>query len=60
MAFITHYMDIWRTTIFRYMVDWPIYKACRAGEQKRGSQPEQWWWEQKMCLDNKDADGANK
>jgi hypothetical protein len=39
MATIMHYIDIWRTTIFRYMVDRSIYEACRAGEQKRGSLP---------------------
>jgi hypothetical protein len=47
-------------TIFRYLVDWSIYDACRAGEWKRELPPQQWWWEQKMCLDDKDADGADK
>jgi hypothetical protein len=60
MNTILHYIDAWRTTIFRYVVDRPIYKACRAGERKRGSPPRQWWWEQKMCLDDKDADGTNE
>jgi hypothetical protein len=34
---ITHYIDVWRTTILRYVVNQPIYGACRASERKRGS-----------------------
>jgi hypothetical protein len=60
MATILHYIDIRRATIFRYIVDWPIYKACRAGERRRGSPPRQWWREQKMSQDNADTDRANK
>ncbi len=60
MATISHYINIRRATIFQYVVDRPIYKACREGERRRGLPPRQWWWEQKMSLDNKDADGANK
>ncbi len=60
MDTISHYIDIRRTTIFQYVVDWPIYKACRGGEWRRGSPPRQWWWEQKMSLDDADADRANK
>ncbi len=60
MAIISHYIDIRRARIFRYMVDWPIYKAYREGEWRRGLPPWQWWWEQKMSLDNEDADGANE
>ncbi len=60
MATILHYINVRRATIFQYMVDWSIYEACKGGERRRGSPPRQWWWEQKMSLDNKDADGANK
>ncbi len=60
MATILHYINVRRTTIFWYVVDRPIYEVCREGEQRRGSPPWQWWWEQKMSLDDKDADGANK
>jgi hypothetical protein len=60
MATILHYIEVRRATIFQYVVDRPIYKACKEGERRRGSPPRQWWWEQKMSLDNKDADGANK
>jgi hypothetical protein len=60
MATISHYIDIRRATIFRYVGDWPIYEACWEGERRRGSMPRQLWWEQMMSLDNKDADGAKK
>jgi hypothetical protein len=60
MNTIPHYIDIRRATIFRYVLDQPIYKACREGERKRGSPLQQWWWEQMLCLEDKDADGANE
>ncbi len=60
MATISHYINVRRATIFQYVVDRPIYKACKGGERRRGSPPRQWWWEQKMSLDNKDEDGANE
>jgi hypothetical protein len=60
MATILHYINVRRATIFQYVVDWPIYKACREGERRRGSPLRQWWCRQKMSLDNVDADRANK
>jgi hypothetical protein len=60
IATILHYIDIKRATIFQYVVDRPIYKACKGGERRGGLLPGQWWWEQKMSLDDKDADRANK
>jgi hypothetical protein len=33
---------------------------CTVGKRRRGSALWQWWWEQKMCLGNKDADGAGE
>ncbi len=57
---ILHRINIRRATIFRYVVDQPIYEACRGGEWRRGSPPRQWWWEQNLSLDNADVDGANK
>ncbi len=60
MATILHYINVRRAMIFRYVVDWLIYKACREGEWRRGLPPQQLWWEQKMSLDDKDADRANK
>jgi hypothetical protein len=41
MATILHYIDVRRATIFRYVVDWPIYEACRGGERRRGLPPRQ-------------------
>ncbi len=60
MDTILHYIDVRRATIFQYVVDWPIYVACGEGERRRGLLPQQWWWEQKMSLDDADADGTNK
>jgi hypothetical protein len=57
---ISHYIGIRRETIFRFVVDWPIHDLCMAGERRRGSVPRQWWWEQMMCLGDKDTDGAGK
>jgi hypothetical protein len=55
---IAHYIGVRRETIFRYVVNRPIYELCTAGEWIRGSVPRQWWWEQKMCLGDEGADGA--
>ncbi len=49
---ITHFIGIIRDAKFWDLVDCSIYKSCQAGEWKRGSVPWQWWWQQKMCLDN--------
>ncbi len=57
---ISHYINVRRVTIFQYIVDQPIYKACRGGERRKESPPRQWWWEQKKSLDDADANGANK
>ncbi len=60
MDTILHYINVRRAMIFWYMVDWPIYEACKGGELRRGLPPQQWWWEQKMSLDDVDADGAKE
>jgi L-rhamnose mutarotase len=60
MHTITHYISVRRETILQYVVDRPIHIACKVGERRRGSAPRQWWWEQKMCLDDKDADKAGE
>jgi hypothetical protein len=39
MATILHYIDVRRATIFQYVVDRPIYEACKGGERRRGSPP---------------------
>jgi hypothetical protein len=54
MGTILPFLDVRRSTIFQFMVDWLIYDACRAGEQKRGLPPQQWWWEKKMRLKQKE------
>jgi hypothetical protein len=58
MHTITHHISVRRKTILQYVVDRPIYEEYKVGERRRGSAPRQWWWEQKICLDDNDADGA--
>jgi hypothetical protein len=60
MISVAHYIGVRRETIFQYVVDRPIYASCTEGELRRGLAPRQWWWEQKMCLDDEDADGAGE
>ena len=55
MVTIAHYIGVLRNTILQYVVNHPIYKACRMGVQKRGLAPRKWWWEQPMNLNNDDA-----
>ncbi len=55
MGNIAHYIGVRRNTILEYVVNRPIYKACRAGVWRRGSAPQQWWWEQPMNLNNDNA-----
>ena len=58
---ILHYIAFRRETIFHYVVlDRPINDLCTAGERRRGLALRQWWWEQKMCLGDEDADGAGE
>ena len=45
---IDAYIRARRDTIARYVVDRPIFEACREGERKRGTSPRQYWWEQTM------------
>ena len=40
-----------RQTIVAWVVDRPLFAACREGERKRGTPQHQWWWEQEMDLD---------
>ncbi len=60
MNSIAHYIAVRRETIIQYVVDGPIQASCTEGEQRRRQTPRQWWWEQKMCLDDEDADGAGE
>ncbi len=60
MKFIAHYIGVRRETIFQYVGYKPIHTSCVEGERRRGLALWQWWWEQKMGLDDKDTDGASK
>ena len=45
-------MDVRRETIVKYVVRRTILAECQGADQKCGSVPRRWWWEQKMCLDD--------
>ncbi len=53
---IDTYIKKRRDTIAQYVATQPIFSQCLDGEQRRGSMPRQWWWEQPMSLDDDDAD----
>ncbi len=57
---IAHYIGVRWETLFQHVVDRPIHTLFSEGERRRESAPQQWWWEQKMCLDDEDADGAGE
>jgi hypothetical protein len=52
MHTIQHYIDVRQETIAKYVVGRSIHAECLGADQKRGSVPWRWWWEQKMCLDD--------
>jgi len=52
MHTIEHYIDVRREMIAKYVVDRSILAECQGADQRCGSMPRRWWWEQKMCLDD--------
>jgi hypothetical protein len=52
MHTIQHYIDVRRETIATYVVGRSILAECQGADRRRGSVPRQWWWEQRMCLDD--------
>ena len=52
MHTIQHYIDVRRETITKYVVGRSIFAECQGADQRRGSVPQRWWWEQKMTLDD--------
>jgi hypothetical protein len=52
MHAIQHYINVWQQKIPRYIVDCSIFAECREADQRHGLVPRQWWWEQRMCLDD--------
>ncbi len=52
MHTIQHYIDVRRETIAMYVVGRSILAECQGADRRRGSVPRQWWWEQRMCLDD--------
>ena len=52
MHTIEHYINVWRESIAKYVVNRSIYAECQETDRRHGSVPWRWWWEQRMCLDN--------
>ncbi len=58
MRTIGEYVQIRQDTIAAYVVECSIFCDCMDSEQKQGSVPCMWWWEQEMDLDAYDATGS--
>ena len=52
MHTIQQYIDVRRETIAKYVVGRSILAECQGADQRRGSVPWRWWWEQSMGLDD--------
>ena len=52
MHTVQHYIDVQRETIVKYVVGHSILAECQGADQRRGSVPRRWWWEQSMGLDD--------
>jgi hypothetical protein len=52
MHTIEHYIDVQRETIAKYMVGRSIHAECQGTDPRHASVSWQWWWEQRMCLDD--------
>ena len=49
---ISHYVQVRRHTIAKYIVDRPILSFCmEGGEKRRGTSARQFWWEQPVDWD---------
>ncbi len=48
---ISHYIGVRRQQIANFIVYWPSFQLCLEGVRKRGSAPQQFWWEQPLDLD---------
>ena len=55
---VTHYVEVRRQTIAKYIVNRPIFDFCREGKRRRGTSPRQYWWEQTMDFDVARTEGA--
>ena len=60
MKTMEEYILIHWQMIAVHVVTHPILNKCRWGEQKRGTKPRHWWWEQPMDLDVHDATGSDE
>ena len=52
MRTIHHYIDVQRETIAKYVVGRSILAECQGADRRHALVPRQWWWEQRMCLDD--------
>ena len=55
---IDHYIGVRRSHIAKYIVDRPIFDACRGGERRRGTCPRQLWWEQPLDIGTASAEAT--
>ncbi len=55
---IEEYIQKRRDMMAAYVVERSIFRDCMDSEQKRGSVPHKWWWEQEMDLDAYNATGS--
>ena len=49
---VEEFIRLRRNTIAMWVVNRPIYEACKGGERKRGTSARQFWWEQPMGLES--------
>ncbi len=56
---IKEYIVKQRNTIATYVVEHSIFRDCMESEEKQGSVPQKWWWEQEIDLDAYDATGSS-
>ena len=60
MRTMKEYIAVRRATVAAWVVNRPIYEACKGATRQRGSAPRKWWWEQEMGLDSDDAIGSDE
>ncbi len=58
MHTIKDYIFKRRNMLAAYLVEHSIFHDC-IESQRKGLVPQQWWWEQQMCLGASDATGSS-
>ena len=52
---IGKYINVYKETNARLIMDQPIFALCWEGERRRGSVARTFWWEQPLTLDDLEA-----